>query len=163
MATAPLDISALGTANLAAVLLRAKQLAPFGTAGSFTFTADQVKNLAAIKTPQACRLLVHFKLTSGTLTVGADVNSTGSYSSADVTSGAISTTADTFMIVNTTSSDKYVNLRCTSGTTGSEAVVALFEVYVLGLIPDGADAVSIRTPFNALSGDSTWTSGETAG
>ena len=157
------EISALSKSNLAGVLLRAKQLG-VGEEDDFTFAADEVKNLTAIDTPYPCVVEVRVKLASGELTIQADVNATGTYAAEDATTGVISNTANHYLRVVTTSANKKVALRCTSGTTGEEAVVAELEAKVLAVLAEKDNGIEVRSSFNAVSAqDGVWTSAEEEG
>jgi hypothetical protein len=156
------NISAVGTSNLAGVLLRSVQLG-LSASGAFTFTADQVKNLTAVQTPYPCKVILRVKLTSGTLTVAGDVNATGTYAAQDGTTGAISDTNDHFLVLNTTSSLTKVAYRLTSGGAGNEAVIDELEVMVLALLDPKDNGIEVTRSFNACSGEdgvTAWTSGE---
>lgn len=150
------EIRPQGRTNLTGCLLRAKQIG-MPDAGDFTLNTTHD---FTIQTQFPAKVELRFKLTSGTLTAAIDVNSTGTYSSSDSTSGAISTTAVTFVEVETTAANDYACVRL----TGSSAVIAELEVKVLGVLAETDNGTEVTCGFNAIrSADGTWDSGEEQG
>ena len=157
MSSAPLEVSAVDRANMACVLLRAKQLG-FAT-GEFTMGNAVTKNLTAIATPYPCRVEVKTQLASGSGTLTASVNAAGTYVGADATL-ALAGTTEQVLTFDTTVGNLFANLRILSGTS---CVFTKFSVKVLALLGDG-DTGEVRTAFNAVRSQvGTWTAGEADG
>lgn len=137
----------MGQINGICAILRGTDLG-LATA-DFTLGASATKNLTAIETPVPLKVRIITKLTSGSATLTADVNATGTYASADKTL-ALAGTDEQVMTVVTTSSDRYVNFRIATGGGGA-AVIEYLEVDVIGKLPANWDWHSVRSAMNALA------------
>jgi hypothetical protein len=153
------NVSAVGESNLAATLLRAVQL---GVATGEYSLGSATKNFTAIKTPYPCRVEIKTQLASGSGTLTADVNATGTYAAADKTL-ALSGTAEQIMTVDTTAGNLYVNLRLVGSSLVFDADNGI-EAKVFALLADNDNGTEVKKSFNACRAQNgVWTSGESDG
>jgi hypothetical protein len=94
--------------------------------------------------PLTCELVI--RLASGTGSATVDINSTGTYGSADVTR-AVSGTNEVLVPWATTTGNLWSACRYTAT---SNTVIDRLKVEAKGLVPDGSDCTSIHTIINAF-------------
>lgn len=127
--------------------LRASELGLAST-GIILATASP-KDFTAYKTMCPETVICLVRLSSGNATFNMDVTADGVYASATVTTGAVSDTAYHAMVLDTSTTDTYINVRA---TTSANAVVDRFLVLPLGKLTTGEDAYNVRYGLLAVMG-----------
>lgn len=137
----------LQTCNAVGNVLTASDLGL--SAGTVLATASP-KTLTTIQTPVPETLVLLVRQSSGTATYTASVNTVTGYGNADYTTGSVSNTAMTPLVLSTTAASSFVTFRI---TTSANVIIDRFGVISLSKLTAGEEWRSVRSGRNAVCKD----------
>ena len=117
------------------------------SAGTILATASP-KDLTAVYTAVPETVVVLVRLSSGTATLTADVNSSGTYASADATITGFNDTTYHAIVLDTSAANPYINVRI---ATTANCIVDRLAVVPLALLTEGEDWFNVRDGLMAVA------------
>ena len=137
-------VDPMGTCNGVGNVLLAEDL---GLSAGTILASASPKALTSVHLPLPETVAVLVKLSSGTVDVQVDVATSSTFVSSDSSTGAVAGTYWRGVVVNTTSTEPYVNIRL---VTSANCIVDGLVVLPISRLVDGEEFRSVRAGRNAV-------------
>lgn len=135
----------VGDCNVVGHLVTASDL---GLTSGTVLATDSPKDLTAFRCLVPETVLVLCRLSSGTADVQVDVASSAAFASADASTGNFTGTIGHYVVVDTSVTNNYVNVRI---VTSANCIVDRFAALPLAVLTAGEEFPSVKAGLNAVS------------